>query len=231
MTESIKIVAALFCLLLSPALTAQTVKVKKESARIKGENIEGVAVELNATAEEVNSSLMKYLKSLGKVKQSEGIFVLTDALIYGSTYSTPVYAAAKGKETEQAWFGINKTEWLSGEVDKMNGELEKLAYDFGLKFYRDKIQAQIDESMRALLAVEKQQQRFSSENKNLNVKLEGNKQEKIRLEKSIAENKTENELLLRKIEKNKKDQDSIVVVAEQVKKVVEMHRERQRNVK
>lgn len=232
MIERKKVIAGIVCLLLSTLLVAQTVKVKKESARIKGENTEGVAVDLKAAGEEISGSLLKYLKSLGKVKQNEGVFVLTDAMIYGNPYAGPVYAVVKNNDSDgQAWLGIIGSEWSSGNIEKINAELEKLVYDFGVKFYRDKIQTQIDESTRALLAVEKQQQRFSNENKNLNVKLEGNKQEKIRLEKSIVENKTEYESLLRKIEKNKKDQDSIVMVAEQVKKVVEMHKDRQRSVK
>jgi hypothetical protein len=50
------------------------------------------------------------------------------------------------------------------------------------------------------------------------------------LEKSLENNKTENQELLKRIEQNKKAQDSVAVAAEQIKKVVEMHKERQRKV-
>ncbi len=99
-----------------------------------------------------------------------------------------------------------------------------------MKFYRDKIQVQIDESVRASNAVDKQQQRTLNENQSLNSKLEYNKREKVRLEKALADNKAEYELLLKKIEQNIKAQDSIKVVSGQVKKVVDMHKERQSKV-
>ncbi|HTJ52515.1 MAG TPA: hypothetical protein VL443_23810, partial [Cyclobacteriaceae bacterium] len=101
---------------------------------------------------------------------------------------------------------------------------------FGVQFYRDKIQEQIDESNRALSAVERQQQRFSNQNRDLNMKLEDNKREKIQLEKSLVDNKTEYETLLKKIEKNKKDQDSLITSNEQIKKVIEAQKARQGKV-
>lgn len=225
-----KFILAIFCFL-SAASLAQTVKVKKETARIKGQNTEGIAVELAGTEEEVNTALLKYLKTFGKVRQSDGVFVLTDALVNGNTYGFPVYGLTRAKETmAQAWIGITVSEWPAAEVDKINNELEKISSEFGMKFYRDKIQVQIDESLRALTAVERQQQRLVNEDKSLNTRLEDNKRQKMQLEKSLEANKTEYESLLKKLDKNKHDQDSVTVAAEQVKKVVEMHRERQRKV-
>jgi hypothetical protein len=46
----------------------------------------------------------------------------------------------------------------------------------------------------------------------------------------LENNKLEYESLLLKIEQNKKAQDSVAVAREQVKKVVEIHREKQRKV-
>jgi hypothetical protein len=69
-----------------------------------------------------------------------------------------------------------------------------------------------------------------NEKKTLLTKVEDNKLEKIQLEKALANNKLENELLLKKIEKNKLDQDSVALAGEQIKKVTELHKERQRKV-
>jgi hypothetical protein len=109
-------------------------------------------------------------------------------------------------------------------------ELETLAYRFGVKFYRDKIQVQIDEAQRASDAVDKQKQRLLSQNKDLVVKLSNNEQEKIRLEKAIEVNKLEHEVLLVKIQDNKLAQDSVAQAGVQIKKAGELHRERQRKV-
>ena len=210
----------------------QTVQVKKETVRIKGENADAVATELEGNSTEVNAALIKYLKSFGKVKPSDGVLVLSDATIYGRAYKAPIYAGISEKgSTVQAWFGALEPEWSASDKASLYHELEKLTYDFGVKFYRDKIQVQIDESLQAQQAVEKQQQRLVNENKNLNTKLENNKRQKIQLEKFLEENKVEHETLLKRIDLNKKAQDSVAIAREQIKKVVEMHTTRQQKVK
>jgi hypothetical protein len=50
------------------------------------------------------------------------------------------------------------------------------------------------------------------------------------LEKSLVDNNVELETLSKKLEQNKKGQDSVAVAGEQIKKVVEMHKESQRRV-
>ena len=230
MATSLKVITLLFCVS-TTFCSAQTVKVKKETARVKGENTEGQAVELEGAAQEVTTSFQKYLKTLGKVKQSDGLFQLTESSLHGSNTKIAIYGMIKeqgGKSV--AWIGVNG-EWPTDDATRLNKELEKTAYEFGVKFYKDRIQTQIDESNQALQAVEKQQQKLTFENKNLNSKMEFNQQQKARLEKSLENNKLEYEDLVQRLEKNKHDQDSVAVAGEQIKKVVEAHKERQGKVK
>jgi hypothetical protein len=209
---------------------SQTVTTKKETARIKGENQDGYATDLEGNTDNINSAFVKYLKTFGKVKQTSDYITLTEATINGKTYQQPIYGVIKSKDKgAQAWVGINPKEW-SADGDEISKHFETLVHDFGVQFYRDKIQEQIDESNRALSAVERQQQRFSNQNRDLNMKLEDNKREKIQLEKSLVDNKTEYETLLKKIEKNKKDQDSLITSNEQIKKVIEAQKARQGKV-
>jgi hypothetical protein len=209
---------------------AQSIKVKKEKSTVKGESMDGYSVELQGTLSEVNSSFSKFLKTLGKIKQGDYITV-TEPNVNGLVYTLPVYGITnENGKTATAWLGINPSNWKKEDAEKINKEFENLMHEFGVKFYRDKIQVQIDESLQATQAVEKQQQRLLNENKSLSTKLENNKKEKIQLEKSLVDNKLELETLLRRIEQNKKAQDSVSIAAEQIKKVVEMHKERQRKV-
>ncbi|MFZ6010172.1 MAG: hypothetical protein ACOYXT_07455 [Bacteroidota bacterium] len=215
--------------LLSLAAGAQTVKVQKETARVKGENADGYEVELEGAKDEVEASLTKYLKQAGKGKQNDDIIVISMPVIGGRSYTSPLYATTKDKgKTSIAWIGIKASEWTS--ADEVKKDIEKMVRDFGVNFCRDRIQGQIDESNRALQAVEKQQQRLLNQNKDLTFKLDDNRREKVQLEKSLENNKLELEALTKKLEKNKKDQDSVALAGEQIKKVVEMHKERQRKV-
>jgi hypothetical protein len=210
--------------------SGQTIKVKKETARIKGEYADGFEVELQATPEEAESALSKWMKTFGKTKQSENYFVVNEPTLQGRSYTHPLYAEVKQLgNIVSVWAGIRTKEW-GNDAETVGPQLEQLTHDFGVNFHRDKIQKQIDESTRAAQAVERQKQKLSNQNRDLSSRIEDNKREKLQLEKSLENNKVELEMLTKKIEKNKKDQDSVAVAGEQIHKVIELHKERQRKV-
>jgi hypothetical protein len=222
----------LFSIALTSIAFSQTVIVNKESSRVKGDNADGYAVVLEGSVDEVTSAFSKYIRSFAKLKLAANPMTTSELVIGGTSYKSPVYAKVNEKgQGAEAWMGLKESEWPDeGDAEKVMNELKKLMYDFGLKYYRDKIQVQIDEATRALQAAEKQQQRLLTDNKTLNVKLENNAKEKIALEKSLENNKLLNLSLLTQLDQNVKSQDSVAVVAEQIKKVVEMHKERQNKV-
>src|SRR5690606_30426441 len=100
----------------------------------------------------------------------------------------------------------------------------------GVTFHRERIQAQIDESMRALQAVERQQSKLTAQQRDLLQRIEANKREKEQLQQALVNNSREWEALKQRVANNSKAQDSVATAAEQIRRVVEMHRERQRNV-
>ncbi len=220
----------IFFLFPSAITYSQSINVKKETTRINGEIADGYEIMMEATEEEVQNSLSKFLKSSGKGRESEGVLTISEPLISGKKFTNALYSTSRqmGKLTS-AWIGIHKKDW-GAEASGVEKDLEKLIRDFGVSFHRDKIQKQIDESVRALQTVEKQQQRLVNQNKDLTNKVEGNEREKIQLAKSLENNKIEFATLTRRLEQNKKDQDSVAVAGEQIKKVIEIHKERQRKV-
>ena len=215
--------------LLPAVCKAQNVDVKKTEQVIDGQTAPGFQVSLAGTEEEARNSLSRYLKVLGKTRSAGDFLMLSEPVIDGKKLSTPLYATATTLDGSViAWMGLQQ------EGDNHNQEqhgLEKLVYDFGVTYYREKIQLQIDESLRALQAVEKQQGRAVNQNRDLTSKIESNKREKIQLEKSLAENAVDLEQLQNGLQANLKAQDSLAVALEQIKKVVEMHRERQKRVR
>lgn len=224
-------ILSFFLFAFSLTVFCQTVKVKKETARIKNTYADGFEVELLATTEEVESALAKFMKSFGKTKNGENYIMVSEPTIQGIKYTAPVYAVTKQVgNIVSAWVGIESNDWSKNDMQGVNKDLEKLLRDFGVNFYREQIQKQIDESSRASEAVVRQQQRLQNQNRDLNNKIENNKREKMQLEKSLGDNKLELETLIKRLEKNQKEQDSVAVAGEQIKKVVEMNKERQRRV-
>lgn len=207
---------------------AQKVTVSAGSERINGKNCDGYSTLLTGSVEEVNTSLTKYLKTLGKVKTTGNQFQVSEAQVNLIKYVNPFFAVSKVKgEQIMVWMGASEE---SDSVKSIRSELEKLVYNFGVKFYKDKIQTDLDESLRAQNAAEKQRQRLTLEGKNLASRQEMNAKEKIRLEKALADNKLDSTKFVTALARNKKSLDSLAIAAEQIRKMVEAHKERQRKV-
>lgn len=207
---------------------AQKVSVSASQERINGKNCEGYSTLLTGSLEEVNTSLTKYLKTFGKVKSNANQFQVLEAQVNLTKYVNPFFAVTKAKGGQvSVWMGATDE---SDSVKSIRSELERLVYNFGVKFYKDKIQADIDESLRAQNAAEKQQQRLTLEGKNLASRQEMNAKEKIRLQKALADNKLDSVKFVVALARNKKSADSLAIATEQIKKMVETHKERQRKV-
>ena len=222
----------LISICLSVTAQAQTVTVNSKSEKVKGESSEGYATELEGKKDDVSQAWNKFLKDIGKVKNPGGTITITEPAIGGTVYPKGiVYATVEGNEEKATiWLGLSKEEWVVNDIEIVAKELEKLVYRFGVKFYRDQIQKQIDEAQQASDAVDKQKQRLLNQNKDLTNKLANNEQQKIQLEKSLEVNKLDHLVLLQKIVNNKNSQDSVSNAGVQIKKVVELHKERQRKV-
>lgn len=221
-----------FCLLVSASLRAQKVTVTSQTEKVKDESVEGYSTELEGKKNEVNDAWIKFLKDIGKVRQSVDPVTVSEPVFNGLVFSKGIiYAIVKSTgEKTTVWLGIKPSEWEKSNVNRINNELEKGVYRFGVKYYRDKIQVQIDEAQQALDAVDKQKLRFSNQQKDMTIQLSNNEQEKIQLDKSLEANKLENSLLKAKLINNKKAQDSLVEATAQIKKIKLLHQERQRKV-
>jgi hypothetical protein len=212
-------------------LLAQKVTVTGSSEKVKGDATEGYGTVLEGKKTDVSAAWIKYLKEIGKVKQGDPI-TLSEPVFNGLIFANGViYSFVKEKgESTSIWLGIKTAEWESTNISRINNELQKTVYHFGVKFYRDKIQVQIDEAQEALDAVDKQKQRTANQTKDLTIQLANNKQEKTQLEKSLETNKAEDSVLNVKLNHNKKVTDSLSQSAIQIQKVKDMHLERQRKV-
>lgn len=226
--NTVKKFFALSMLMLTGVLVyAQSVTVTSNAEKIYNKSCTGYSAELAGTLDEANVSLSKYLKTFGKVKVSGNQYQVSEPQINLTKYTTPFFASVKKKgDKVEVWMGAVATD----SAKSIHTEMEKLVYNFGVKFYKDKIQGDIDESTRAQVAAEKRQQRLTLEGKNMSSRLEMNNKERIRLEKSLADNKLDSVRLVTALAQNKKSQDSLAVAAEQIKKMVEAHKERQKKV-
>jgi flagellin-like hook-associated protein FlgL len=225
--------ASFVMVLITTHSVAQPISVKQQSEKVKGDNVEGYSSTLDAKRNDVNSSWTKFLKEVGKLKLlSSDPVVVTEPNFNSTVYQKGIIYANifdNGDQT-RVWIGLNPKEWEEKDRDVATKETEKLVYQFVVRFNREKVQKQIDETQHAADAVEKQRQRLVSQNKDMTFQLTNNQKEKVHLEKSIENNRLEYEALLIKLDKNKKAQDSLSNVSAQIKKVKEGHEERLRKI-
>lgn len=211
------------CCILSVSGYTQSIQVESQSLEIEGQPASGYQVIFHAAEEEVRTSLLRFAKSLGRPRTANNVITIAEPTINERKMSEPLFVTTQVVAgTTAAWFGSR------GDYAD---DLRDLAYHFGVTFHRERIQAQIDESMRALQAVERQLNRLTGQQRDLQQKMEANKREKEQLEQALVNNARELETLKQKLTTNSKAQDSVATAAEQIRRVVEMHRERQRNVR
>jgi hypothetical protein len=127
---STKIFPFLFVLL--PFLgNAQSIEAKKETSRIEGKNVTGYQVDIQGVAKEADNSLAKYLKALGKTRQSGDYITVAEPLISGKKYDGMLYATTRTAGAKNAaWMAIV----VSGADESAENDavVKKLAHDFGV---------------------------------------------------------------------------------------------------
>jgi len=84
----IKVCSVIIFLLSGLASFSQAAKVNSQQQRVKGDNVDGFAIDLEGKKAEVTASLTKYLKEIGKLKLlSSDPLVVTDPLFNGLVYT------------------------------------------------------------------------------------------------------------------------------------------------
>ena len=225
----------MFCFVFSIAslsLAQPTITVIKKTHKIKATTANGFSVDLTGTIKEAENSLPKFLKNYGKTRTGFDFTTVSSPFMGGITYEDKtLYATADGDDKKvTVWMGIDTAEWRGEDINSVLKKINKVVYEYGVHFYFDQAQKEIDESQQAFDATEKQKNRLVNQNKNLNLQLSNNEQEKIRLEKALEANALEKAVLLQKIENNNKAQDSVANAGVQIKKVLDAQKEKQKKI-
>jgi hypothetical protein len=216
----------------TPIFAQQPIKVIKKGRDINTVPSLGRAIDLKGKASEVNESLGRFLKEYGKTRTTADYYWTVSPYLGGIAYNGNVlYSATSGDDTKaQVWVGIDTAGWRGTDFNKVMSAIEKMIYQFGVQFYREQIQKEIDQSQQAFEATEKQKLKLVNQSKDINQRVADNDQERVHLEKSLTTNKLEKVVLLQKLANNKKSQDSITNAGLQIKKMMDLQKEKQKKV-
>jgi len=213
-------------LLLANTAFAQKVVVKEETQKINGKSIAGYSIVLQAAKDKAESSLLAFLKENGKTENKRTYYHLRE-IVFPGIYSTQIslFATTTADGTQaRVWMGVDTTLIEKTVGAKLHDEAQTFLYNFGIKYYRDEVQRQIEEAERATEFTSKNYQKLINENTSLAKQLENAKAEKIRLEKALESNIKLQEELALKLVNNKSDQDSVYLDIESMKKALEVYK-------
>lgn len=216
----------LFTIFLSITLSApaQDIKVEKFSK----DNTTGYKVLLLDEQGKADDFLPIYFKNDGRVRNRWGmneISALTRA-DFNHPEITLTYEIDEVDEMSRVLFLVSDTVENSIVID-----LEKMTYNFGVDFYRFLAQEDIDESLQALAYTERQHQRLLKDSVNLQRNLKDNQDEKVELEEALELNGLNYQVLLQKIENNSQSQDSLLMVMEKIRRLIEVQKKKKEEIK
>lgn len=218
--------------LITSHVLAQKVNVTSRTSKINNENADGYSSDLDGSTEEARVALGKFMKESGKAKTNGDMISIAEPVINGTVYTKGfLYGTVNGSDVKtRVWIGVVKNQWNADEIETILKDIEQMVYRFGIKFYKDKIQLDIDQAQQASDAVAKQTLKTTNDGKQLQNKLTANDQEKIRLEKALEANKLEDLVLKQRIVNNKRSLDSLANAAAKIKTVIDAHKEKQSKV-
>lgn len=220
-----------FVILLAASVQAQVGNVNQKSNRVKGSACIGYSIDLEGKSSAIEDELVRFLKDQGKPKSAADFISIVSPVLGGNTYDgKTLYATVQGDDKKaQVWIGIDTAEWKAAATPALE-KIEKLTYQFAVWYHRTLAQKEIDESQRAFDATEKQKLRLVNQSKDLTIRLGNNEQERVQLEKQLEVNRLEKAVLEQKILNNKKSQDSVANAGLQIKKVLDLKKEKQKRI-
>ncbi|MEJ0030575.1 MAG: hypothetical protein WDO15_09485 [Bacteroidota bacterium] len=142
--------------LMASSVFAQKVSVSSRASKINNENADGYASDLDGGSEEVRVALGKFMKESGKTKSNGDMISVAEPVINGTVYAKGfLYGTVAGSDVKtRVWIGIVKNQWNAEEAETVLKEIEQMVYRFGIKFYKDKIQLDIDQAQQAADALQ-----------------------------------------------------------------------------
>ncbi len=209
------------------SINAQNISLKATTKRVEGKSRDGFSVVIHDEYETVKGDWLKKLRGISKVKKRRNFYWLAE-LNLPNLPEQPVEAYTQiGVKDSLAnlWIGMKYGDEEGANKDAEK-ELENYLYTYAYEYRKAQIQEQISDAERAAQFASRKHQRLITEEKNLNNRLLDTQNEKTRLEERVSGLILEIEVLMEKIETNKKDQEATYQQLEEIKKVLEGHKNR-----
>ena len=195
---------------------------RKEKMNIMGASYSGFSTQVPFSEYKTKQYLSSYLKENAKVSEKRNFIEIKEAYWKKKENPTKVYALVNGDSTQsRIWIGYSSD--ASEElVSAIEGQVENLP----ALMHKYHLQAQIKDAENAETFLSKELKNTEREGQRLNQKLDQNAQEKIRLEQALEQIAKDKIVLEQDIINNNKAQEEKAQALEDVKRQLELLKER-----
>ena len=220
-----KIWLIFICFLIGGACFSQKVTISESEEQVDGMKKKGLFTILELDEDVVRSAWNKKLKEYGGVRNKSGIYMMDQATM-ASISSTFVKVISKVEPTmkgTKVWYALDLGDAYvssNGDHGKFR-EAERILKDFGVSVYLMDINEQIRQAEKVLMSSVRDQERMISKGDNIRSNIVGNRQEKVKLEKRLADNVVEYKQLQSDSTINIQNQAATTETVEKMKKAVE----------
>lgn len=225
--------ATLISLVLYGFSFSQAIEIKEDVEKINGERYPGFSTKVSADVYKLENSVKMVLRDLGKMRERNTYFTITDVEIGGIEYGERnFYAEIKRSDAIHTfWFGVDTTAIVSQDWDYLSSSMKSFTYNFVIDFYKSLVQEEIDESLQAESYMVKKQKRLIKNKTDMEDELLKNKEDLIDLQNAIEENKLRHEVLVQKIKDNSFEQDSTLISLEKIRQVIKIKEQKKDSIK
>lgn len=222
----------LFTVLMTPvSLAAQEIAIQDETKRINGTTLSGYSSTIKG---DFNDILNEWTKNINEyqLRRRRNYMEMNEMSFPEVTPNTFKVFTTVNRVDSSAIIWIGFAEDISDEdnSERLQDALFNFLYKFSFDYNKQKIQKDIEEAERAATFTSRKHNRLIQEQKNLELKLTDARNEKRRLEATLEELQLEVQVLMQKIEDNQLEQTKVYQDLEQIKKVLEKHKERLKEI-
>ncbi len=220
-------------ILLSATLAqAQPYRLSEADQRVNNHKYAGVTSWVEGSYSQVEENWLDYLRQHGKIRRKRNYYQISD-LQYNNLPDTLLYVTRVSNKDSLGliWLAPLTNDLPADEQHKLMAAMKKLLKEGTRHYYLAQAQAKIDESEAAALVMSKKHQRLLYEKEKLAEDLRAAQELKAELEARLEETN----LKIKSLNQQIMDTDSAAVQAyrdlEEIKKVIEHHKEELKKIK
>ncbi len=227
-----QLVGLTLILLSAPWAWAQPYRLAEATQRVNNQKYAGVTSWVEGPYSQVEEDWLDYLRQHGKIRRKRNYYQISD-LQYNGLPDTLVYVTRVSNKDSLGliWIAPLTRNLPAGERQKLMNTLKKLLKEGTRHYYLAQAQAKIDESEAAALVMSKKHQRLLYEKEKLAEDLRAAQELKAELEARLEETN----LKIKSLNQQILDTDSAAVQAyrdlEEIKQVIEHHKEELKKIK